>query len=114
MKVREKRFLDSLESLFTGAEVDGESGFVNLMRMKHQYFQSVKPTLIKAIDARIDGNEEFREELFDKLYTFLVGTFVKVGPSIFVTLPHSQKRMSVCMQMAMTRRWFGKPECSTM
>lgn len=29
---KEKLFLDELEALFTGAEVEGDSGFVNLMR----------------------------------------------------------------------------------
>ena len=35
MKVgaKERRFLDALEALFTGAEVEGDSGFINLMRM---------------------------------------------------------------------------------
>ena len=50
---KEKRFLDELEALFTGAEVDGKhSGFVNLMRIKQRYFQSIKPQLMAAIDQR--------------------------------------------------------------
>lgn len=52
MSGKEKRFLDALEALFTGAEVDGESGFINLMRIKRRYFQSIRPQLIEAIDAR--------------------------------------------------------------
>ncbi len=91
LKAKEKRFLDSLESLFTGAEVDGESGFVNLMRMKHQYFQSVRPELIKTIDARVDRNEEFREELFDKLYTFFSRYFCESGSIYFRHLPAFSK-----------------------
>ena len=91
MKAKEKRFLDSLESLFTGAEVDGESGFVNLMHMKHQYFQSVKPMLIETIDTRVDGNEEFREELFDKLYTFFSRYFCESGSIYFRHLPAFSK-----------------------
>ncbi len=68
MRVKEKRFLDELESMFTGATVDGDSGFVNLMRMKHAYFQSIRETLMKRIDERAEKESSFREELFDKLY----------------------------------------------
>ncbi len=32
MNVKEKRFLNELEAMFTGAEVDGDSGFVNFRR----------------------------------------------------------------------------------
>ena len=31
---KENQFLDSLESLFTGTEIDGDSGFANLTRIK--------------------------------------------------------------------------------
>ena len=67
---KEKRFLDALESLFTGAEVDGDSGFVNLMRMKRAYFRLIRPKLMEQIDSRAEKDSSFREELFDKLYTF--------------------------------------------
>ena len=52
MSGKEKRFLDALEALFTGAEVEGESGFINLMRIKRGYFQSIRPQLMEAIAAR--------------------------------------------------------------
>ena len=39
MGVKEKRFLKELEQLFTGADVEGDSGFVNLMRIKRSYFR---------------------------------------------------------------------------
>ena len=49
---KERRFLDALESLFTGAQVDGQSGFINLMRVKRRYFQSLRPQLLQAVDKR--------------------------------------------------------------
>ena len=67
--IKEKRFLDALGSLFTGAEVEGDSGFVNLMRIKHSYFKSLRSTLMETIDRRAEPKTAFREELFDKLFS---------------------------------------------
>lgn len=76
---KECRFLDALESLFTGAQVDGLSGFINLMRIKRRYFQSLRPQLLSAIDAR--------EELFDKLHSFFGRYFCESGAIYFCHLP---------------------------
>ena len=84
---KEKRFLDALESLFTGAEVEGESGFVNLMRIKRTYFQSIRGNLMEAIDGRAEKQTAFREELFDKLYTFFNRYFCESGSIYFRHLP---------------------------
>lgn len=84
---KEKRFLDALESLFTGAEVEGESGFVNLMRIKRAYFQSIRGNLMEAIDGRAEKQTAFREELFDKLYTFFSRYFCESGSIYFRHLP---------------------------
>ena len=67
--IKEKRFLDALGSLFTGAEVEGDSGFVNLMWIKRKYFKSLRPELMEAIDQRAKSQTAFREELFDKLFS---------------------------------------------
>ena len=84
---KEKRFLDTLETLFTGAEVDGDSGFVNLMRMKRAYFQSIRSKLMEEIDKRARKDTSFREELFDKLYTFFNRYFCESGSIYFRHLP---------------------------
>lgn len=84
---KEKRFLDALESLFTGAEVDGDSGFVNLMRMKRGYFRSIRPQLMERIDSRAEKETSFREELFDKLHTFFSRHFCESGSIYFRHLP---------------------------
>lgn len=33
----QERFYDALKELFVGAKVEGESGFINLMRIKSRY-----------------------------------------------------------------------------
>lgn len=89
---KEKRFLDALEALFTGGEVDGDSGFVNLMRMKRGYFCSTRPKLMAAIESRIHPEDyPFREEMFDKLYTFFQRYFCESGSIYFRHLPAFSK-----------------------
>lgn len=73
--------------MFTGAAVDGDSGFVNLMRMKHAYFQSIRAELMRQIDRRAEPQTAFREELFDKLYTFFHRYFCESGSIYFRHLP---------------------------
>ena len=90
-KTKEKRFLDALESLFTGADVEGDSGFVNLMRMKRAYFRAIRPKLMEQIDARAEKSSSFREELFDKLYTFFHRYFCESGSIYFRHLPAFSK-----------------------
>ena len=34
----QERFYDALRGLFVGAKVEGESGFINLMRIKSRYY----------------------------------------------------------------------------
>ncbi len=84
---KERRFLDALESLFTGAQVDGQSGFINLMRLKRRYFQSLRPQLLAAINQRARPQTAEREELFDKLYTFFGRYFCESGSIYFRHLP---------------------------
>lgn len=88
---KEQRFLSALEDLFVGAEVDGESGFVNLMRLKFTYFQSIRTALMDQIDTRAEIGTSFREELFDKLYTFFNRYFCESGSIYFRYLPAFSK-----------------------
>ncbi len=81
----EKQFLDALKSLFIGAKVEGESGYINLMKIKASYFEKgVFPQLMKDIDAVCKPFEKgFREELFDKLYDFFQHYFSESGSIYF-------------------------------
>ena len=88
---KERRFLKALEELFIGAKVDGDSGFVNLMRVKHVYFESIRSDLMKNIDQRAREHTSFREELFDKLYTFFSHYFCESGSIYYRNLPAFSK-----------------------
>ena len=85
---RERRFLDALQDLFVGAKVDGQSGYINLMRIKAAYFQKVvEPALMADIAAGLKDFPEFREEFFDKLHSFFSRYFSRSGSICFAYTP---------------------------
>jgi len=85
---KEKRFLDALRDLFIGAKVDGQSGYINLMRIKAAYFEKiVEPALMEDVDAAIRASRDFREELFDKLHAFFSRYFSRSGSICFAYTP---------------------------
>ena len=85
---KERRFLSALRDLFVGAKVDGESGYINLMRIKAAYFERmVEPVLMKDITTALKTFPDFREELFDKLHAFFTRYFSKSGSICFAYTP---------------------------
>ncbi|GAA9238198.1 hypothetical protein HpHA217_02230 [Helicobacter pylori] len=83
MKTNEAQFYEVLENLFIGVKIEDQqeslldptpralkSGMVNLMKAKSQYYQSKKQELEKLIDCKCQNNNDLKEELFDKLYSF--------------------------------------------
>ena len=85
---KEKRFLDALRDLFIGAKVDGQSGYINLMRIKAAYFEKiVEPALMADVDKALGSYLDFREELFDKLHAFFSRYFSRSGSICFAYTP---------------------------
>ncbi|KNX47594.1 site-specific DNA-methyltransferase [Helicobacter pylori] len=83
MKTNEALFYEVLENLFIGVKIEDEqeslldpspramkSGMVNLMKAKSKYYQSKKQELEKLIALKCQNNNDLKEELFDKLYSF--------------------------------------------
>lgn len=88
---KERRFFDALKNIFVGVPVEGESGYINLMRIKARYFEKVmEPRLRETIDAELQRFPDFREELFDKLYTFFRRYFTESGSIGFFFTPYHQ------------------------
>lgn len=88
----EKQFFDTLRNVFIGAEIEGEGGFVNLMRIKSRYFEKgVFPQLKTDVDEALTDIPEFRAELFDKLYTFFKRYFSESGSIYFRHTPIHQQ-----------------------
>ncbi len=71
--------------------VEGESGYINLMRMKAQYFEKVmRPAIEDEVNKALEPFSDFREELFDKLYTFFKRYFTESGSLGFFFTPYHQ------------------------
>ncbi|HOV33822.1 MAG TPA: site-specific DNA-methyltransferase, partial [Candidatus Hydrogenedens sp.] len=88
---KEQKFYDALKDIFIGAKVEGESGYINLMRIKSRYYEKgVFPKLQNDIDIALEPFTGFREELFDKLYTFFNRYFSESGSIYFRYTPIHQ------------------------
>ncbi|GAA7300281.1 hypothetical protein BD0103_10680 [Helicobacter pylori] len=83
MKTNEAQFYEVLENLFIGVKVEDKqenlldptpralkNGMINLMKAKSQYYHHKKQELKKLIDSKCQNNNDLKEELFDKLYSF--------------------------------------------
>jgi adenine specific DNA methylase Mod len=84
---KEQRFYQALQDLFIGAKIEGEGGFVNLMRIKSKYYSQIEKILKNDIEEKLKPYPKFREELFDKLYSFFSRYFTPEGSIYFNRTP---------------------------
>jgi len=91
MDQKEKLFFDKLKDIFIGAKIEGDSGFINLMKIKSAYFDFIFKELNKDIEVKTAGSHAFREEMFDKLYTFFKTYFSDSGSIYFSYTPLKSK-----------------------
>ncbi len=90
MATKEQAFFNALRDIFIGVKVEGRSGFVRLMRIKALHYEKViARRLRRDITEALRPFPEFREELFDRLYTFFRRYFRESGSIYFrFTPPH--------------------------
>jgi adenine specific DNA methylase Mod len=84
---KEQKFYKALQDVFIGAKIEGEGGFVNLMRIKSNYYRKIESILKKDIEAALKNYPKFRDELFDKLYSFFSRYFTESGSIYFNSTP---------------------------
>ncbi|WP_181325554.1 site-specific DNA-methyltransferase [Helicobacter pylori] len=100
MKTNEAQFYEVLENLFIGVKIEDQpesllnpnakaikSGMINLMKAKSKYYQSKKQELEKLINLKCQNNNDLKEELFDKLYSFFKRYFSANGGIYFNDTP---------------------------
>ncbi|WRD22676.1 site-specific DNA-methyltransferase [Helicobacter pylori] len=100
MKTNEVQFYEVLENLFIGVKIEDKqeslldptpkavkNGMLNLLKAKSQYYQSKKQELEKLIDCKCQNNNDLKEELFDKLYSFFKRYFSTNGGIYFNDTP---------------------------
>ncbi|MCG2698369.1 hypothetical protein L6307_04785 [Candidatus Parcubacteria bacterium] len=80
MNNKEQKFYSILQNLFVGAKLEGDSGYVNLMNIKTEYFKRIEKNLKSEVKKKF-GNEE-PEDLYDKLYSFF-DSYISDGGAIF-------------------------------
>ena len=74
----EKKFYKILEDIFIGSKIEGKSGYVNLLKIKENYYNN-------------SINVVKKEELYNKLYSFFDRYFSENGSIHFVKTPNWQK-----------------------
>lgn len=85
---KEQKFYKALQNIFIGAKIEGEGGFINLMRIKAGYYSQIEKLLKEDINkAVVKYPGPFREELFDKLHSFFSRYFTESGSIYFNSTP---------------------------
>jgi len=84
---KEQKFYKALQDVFIGAKIEGKGGFVNLMRIKSNYYCKIEDILKKDIESALKNYPSFRDELFDKLYSFFNRYFTESGSIYFNSTP---------------------------
>jgi adenine-specific DNA-methyltransferase len=81
-----ERFFEALAAVFCGADVQGEGGFVNLLKIKSKYYREVVlPKFMQEWqnDPMIRGDLNFEEDFFRYLWTFFEKYFSESGSVYF-------------------------------
>ncbi len=84
---KEQKFYKALQDVFIGAKIEGEGGFVNLMKIKSNYYCKIEDILKKDIETTLKNHPKFSDELFDKLYSFFSRYFTESGSIYFNSTP---------------------------
>jgi adenine-specific DNA-methyltransferase len=89
--IKENKFYSALENIFTGANIEGESGYVNLLKIKSSYYKLILGQFKKDVDNEQMITDSFKEEFFDKLYSFFEKYFSESGSVYFVKTANWQR-----------------------
>jgi len=84
---KEQKFYEVLKNVLIGEKIEGVGGFINLMKIKSKYYNKVIEELKKEVNKKLENCPEFREELFDKLYSFFSRYFSESGAIYFKSTP---------------------------
>lgn len=93
MSQKSDLFNDRIKDIFIGEKINGNSGHVNLMKIKSRYFEDKFKELNELIDEKSKQFDDsgFREELYDKLYNFVKKYFSESGSVYFSYTPLDEK-----------------------
>lgn len=80
-----------MEEIFVGAKIEGDSGYINLLKIKEIYYSQVLRELKKEIDSHPLIDLSFKEEFFDKLFNFFDKYFSESGSVYFTKTSNWQR-----------------------
>lgn len=89
--VKEKRFFNALEGIFKGAKIEGQGGFINLLRIKEEYYKKVLAQFKKEVDEDSVLVDENKENFYDIIGNFFDRYFSESGSIYFVKSANWQK-----------------------
>lgn len=87
----EKKFYEALEQIFVGAPIEGEGGYVNLLKIKEKYYSSVVAVLHDEIKQDSIITDAFKDNFYDMLYNFFEKYFSECGSVYFVKTANWQR-----------------------
>lgn len=89
---KKDKFFEVLRNIFVGAKIEGNSGYLNLMKIKSKYYNEFKEQLHTDINAKLkEVGQNFEEELYNKLFTFFKKYFSESGSIYFSYTPLQEK-----------------------
>jgi len=111
---KEQKFYKALQDVFIGARIEGEGGFVNLMKIKSNYYRKIEDILKKTLKRRWKATLNLETSFLTSSIHFSAATLRKAAQSIsiqrrFTTI--STKKFIPMKKMSFS---FGKRRCSTM
>jgi len=82
-EIESKKFCNKLKNIFVGINFEGKGGFINLIKIKSDYYSKIDDILKKDIEEVIKTYPNFKDELFDSLYSFFSCYFTESGSICF-------------------------------
>ena len=73
-----------------GADIEGEGGFVNLLKIKSKYYKKILCIFKKEVEKN-PIIPSFKEDFFDRLYSFFEKYFSECGSIYFTKTAFSDK-----------------------
>ena len=83
MNKNENKFYKSLENIFLGVKVEGDSGYVNLLKIKEQYYKYVIDEFKDEVNKEEIIDDQYKEDFYNLLFSFFEKYFNESGSVYF-------------------------------
>lgn len=89
----EQKFYEALNDVFTGEDIKGNGGFVNLLAIKHAYYRKMLAEFENLVNKNeILRNDNAREDFFNHLYSFFSRYFSESGSVYYCKTAYADKK----------------------